>query len=217
MISTLAGFSIASRLSSPGVDFDAIAETAIKEPEAIDQLFVALASKTAAVKYGAGKVLRLVSERAPELLYPRFDDLFRLFEGENTILRWGATRIIGNLAAVDSAGRIEKRFKRFFAPLSGREMIGAANVIAAAVRIAEAKPRLAARIEREILRVETGAYATPECRNVAIGHAIRALDRICALLPDRKAVVDFAARQIQNTRPATRRKAQQFLKRWAAA
>jgi hypothetical protein len=47
---------------------------------------------------------------------------------------------------------------------------------------------------------------------VAIGHAIVALGAILPLLRDPTPVVRFVRRQIRNRRPATRKKAERFLK-----
>ena len=189
---------------------------AAKTPPRIERLFERTRSAEPRVKYAAAKALRKISEERPQTIYPYFDDLLRLFENENTFLRWGATLTLGNLAAVDRDGRFEKVLDRFLAPIMGREMIGAANVIIAASQIAAAQPHLAARIASEILKVEQAVYKTPECRNIAIGHAIRALDRFTAVLPDCAPVLAFVTRQLSNPRQATRRKAERFLKRWAA-
>lgn len=182
----------------------------------IEALLEGLRSPTAGVKYGSAKSLRLLSEQSPGRLYSHFDLFFGLFEGDNTFLRWGATRILGNLAAVDREGKLDAAFDRFFAPILGRELIGAANVINAAARIALAKPRLADRISGEILKVEGASYRTPECRNVAIGHAVQSLDRFVPHVTLREPVMEFVKRQLDNPRPATRRKAERFLKRWPA-
>jgi hypothetical protein len=73
-------------------------------------------------------------------------------------------------------------------------MIGAANVMSAAAQIACAKPHLSDRIAREMLKVSRAAYARPECRNVAIGHALRAFDRFFPLLQNQRPVLAFARR-----------------------
>jgi hypothetical protein len=185
-------------------------------PEQIGALFEGLGSKTPRVRYGAAKALRMVSEQAPDLLYPRWDSFVRLLENENAFLRWGATQILGHLAAVDREDQIEPLLKRFFAPIVGQEMIGAANAIAAAADIVLAKPHLADRIVKEILKVERASYRTPECRNVAIGHAIRSFDRFFRHVGNKRPVLAFVTRQLDNPRPATRKKAERFLKRWAA-
>lgn len=181
--------------------------------EGIQDWLRGLDSSEARVKYGSSKALRLASRQSPALLYPHFNRFAGLLAGGNTILRWNATRTLGYLAAVDRDGKLEKMFARFFAPLQGHEMIGAANTIAAGADIALAKPRLADRIARELLKVETATYATPECRNVAAGHAIRALGRFYGLLRRRAPVLAFVQRQLDNPRPATRRHAERFLRR----
>jgi hypothetical protein len=172
-----------------------------------------LDASEARVKYGSSKALRLASRQSPASIYPHFNRFASLLAGDNTILRWNATRTLGYLAAADCDGQLEKIFARFFAPIRGHEMIGAANTIAAGADIALAQPRLADRISRELLKVETATYATPECRNVAAGHAIRALGRFFELLRRRAPVLAFVRRQLNNPRQATRRHAERFLRR----
>jgi hypothetical protein len=206
---------MAARFSSPGADCNAIAGSVLKKPERAGQLVECLKHQRASVKYGSAKTLRLISEHEPELLYPWFDDFWRMFHGDNTILRWNSIRILGNLAAADRKGKLESVLDRFLAPICGPELIGAANVMAAAARIAAAKPHLADRIAEGILMVGSARYATAECRNVAAGHAIRALEQIFTLLENRPAVMEFVRGQKNNSRPATRTKAEKFLRKWA--
>ena len=85
--------------------------------------------------------------------------------------------LIGCLAAVDRRGAVTRILDRYLAPLRGPDLITAANVIAGAARIATAKPRLADRIAKALLGVSRARYATPECRNVALGAAIEDLPR----------------------------------------
>ena len=80
------------------------------------------------------------------------------------------------------------------------------------IPIALAKPYLADRIARAIRTVERAEYQKPECRNVALGHAILALQKIFALLHDQHAAELFVRRQQRNPRNATRAKARQFAK-----
>jgi hypothetical protein len=184
------------------------------EPSQVDVLCSRLADRSPRVKYGSAKTLIHLSEETPGALYPRFDFFANLLDGESTILRWNAARIVANLAPVDSDAKIEKVFDHFFAPILGKEMIGAANTMQAGAVIALAKPHLAGRIAAEILKVGKARYATSECRNIAIGHAITALDRFFTLIPDQKPVVAFVRRQLDNSRPATRKKAEKFFKKW---
>lgn len=173
-----------------------------------------LDAKPARVKYGSSKALRLAGRESPELVVPYFDRFVELLNGDNTIQRWNAIWTVGHLARADREGRIDRILRSFCAPIRGPQMIAAANTIGAVAEIAAAKPYLADRIAGEILKVEQAIYATPECRNVAIGHAIRALEGMFSFLKRRRAVVEFVSRQLHNTRPGTRRKAEHFLRRW---
>lgn len=175
-----------------------------------------LDATAARVKYGSSKALRMASQESPELVYPHFDRFVKLLSGDNTIQRWNAIWTIGHLAAADRGNRIEKILRRFLAPISGPELVGAANTIRAAAEIALAKPHLADPIARAILKVERASYATPECRNVAIGHAILSLDRFFPLIERKHKVMVFIERQLRNPRPATRRKAEKFRRKWLA-
>jgi hypothetical protein len=63
-----------------------------------------------------------------------------------------------------------------------------------------------------VLNVDRARYQSPECRNVAIGHAVLALGDFFDLLQHPAPVLRFVRKQIKNSRPATRKKAEQFLK-----
>ena len=194
-------------------DKDAIADKVVRQPELLAEVFEGLKSDTPEIKYGCSKVLRLVSERKPAVLYPSLDLFVGLLDCDNSFLKWDAARIVGNLAAVDSRKRIERMLDRYLQPIRGDVMITAANVIGSAAKIALAKPGLADKIARQILKVEKAEYQTAECRNVAIGHAITSLDRFFDLISQKQAVVRFVRRQLTNRRNAVRKKATEFLKR----
>jgi hypothetical protein len=99
-------------------------------------------------------------------------------------------------------------------PSPARILIDAANTMRGAAAIGAAKPYLADTIARHILEVERATYATPECRNVAIGHAINSLDRLFPIIAGKRDVQLFVSRQMDNTRTATRKKAERFLRKW---
>ena len=93
----------------------------------------------------------------------------------------------------------------------GPEMIAAANIIGSAPKIARAFPDLADRIKDEILKVQKAKYKTPECRNVAIGHALTALNSFYDLITEREAVLNFVKKQLKNSRQPVANKAGKML------
>jgi hypothetical protein len=194
-------------------DKDAITARIVRQPELISVLLEGLKSDKPEIKYGCSKVLRLVSEQKPAVLYPNLDLIIGLLDSDNTFLKWDAARIVGNLAAVDSRKRIERILDHYLQPIRGDVMITAANVIGSAAKIALAKPELADKIARQILKVEKAEYQTAECRNVAIGHAITSLGQFFDHVSRKQAVMKFVRRQLTNRRHAVREKAAEFITR----
>ena len=196
-----------------GSDKEAIAAKVARSPAALAQVFEGLSAAKANLKYGCAKVLEVISERNPQVLYPKFDRFVELLGHSNKILQWEAIRIIASLSDVDSKNKVEKILDTYSAPIGGPVMITAANVIKGAAKIALAKPHLTGRIVRKFLSVEKGRYQTGECRNVILGHAIEGLELLFEQIEDRKPVLRFVRRQEKNTRNATRRKAERFLRK----
>lgn len=202
-----------SRLARKGTNPEAIAELALRQGTLLPALLEGLDAAEAPVKFGCAKVLRLLSEKAPALLYPHVDFFIGLFHSENAFLQWDAIRIVANLAAVDEWGRIEQILDEYLEPIRGTVMVTAANTIQGAATIALAKPALADTIARAILKVQWAKYQTDECRNVAIGHAIESLDRFYDRIGIQREVLEFVQRETNNSRNATRKKAIAFLEK----
>ena len=207
---------LARHFSNPGIEYGPIVKDARKRPELIEALISATGSGAAPMRFGSAKALALLAAEAPILMYPYFAFFAALLDSPNSILRWNAARVLASLAPVDRENKLDPLLEKYLSPIDGSQMIGAANVIRWSAEIALAKPALADRIARAILRVRAATYATGECRNVAIGHAIRALGSFYHLITDQPAVLAFVQAQQRNSRPATRSKALAFCKKHAA-
>jgi hypothetical protein len=206
-----------ARISRLALNPAQLAHKAIRYPRLLVSVAESLKADKPRIKYGCAKALRIISELRPDVLYPHFDFFVGLLDHENKILQWDAAYVLSHLARADDDDKFEAIFARYFSPIPGSVMITAATVIQGGARIAQVKPHLADRIAAEVLRVATARYRTPECRNVAIGHAIRSLGAILPLLRDPAPAVRFVRRQTRNRRPATRKKAEQFLKAYSGS
>jgi len=201
------------QLARKGADAEKLAAGVIENPQLLPEVLDGLESETARVRYGCAKVLRIVSDREPRLLYPRMGFFIELLDSENRIMQWEAIYVIANLASVDKKKRIEEIFDRYFAPISGPVLITAANVVRGGAKIAAAKPQLTEKVAKEILKVEKARYKTEECRRIALGHAIEAFDQFYDGIKNKKPVIGLVRRQLESPRNATKKKAQRFLKR----
>jgi hypothetical protein len=164
-------------------------------------------------KFRTAKALIALSGKDPFALLPFFDDFRRLMDTENNIIKWSVYRILANLACADRRGRIAAILEEYLAPIKGPVMVTAANAILGGAKIAAAHKELAPRIASAILGVERARYKTAECRNVAIGHALTALETMGDDVKRSARVVAFVKRQTRNRRAGTRKKAEAFLGR----
>jgi hypothetical protein len=199
--------SLVDRIARPGSNPQTIATRLARTAGDLSPLLAGLHDSRARARYGCAKVLVLLSQSHPERVYPLWDAVEELMGDENKIMCWTAMKIIANLAPADSQGRIGGILPRLLAFIDGPVMITAANAIQAAAAIAIAKPDLAEKIVKGILRVEKANYQTEECRNIAIGHALAALRELGLSPRLAAAVAAFAQRQTSNPRNSTRRKA----------
>jgi hypothetical protein len=208
--------SLAEALSARAPNLQGLARQVEGDPQLLLAAIDTLGSVSPRIRFSASKLLRLVSEKSPEVLYPHFESFVRMLRDKNSILRWNAILALGNLAAADHGKKLDAILDTYLEPISGKSLIDAANTIRGAAAIAQAKPYLADEIAKAILAVEQARYATRECRNVAIGHAINALSEFFPSLLNQDRVLLFVRRQKKNPRRATSDKARKFLAKWPA-
>ena len=196
-----------------------LVDLVIKNPSAINELISALETEKSNIKFSYEKILRLISEKKPELIYPYFDFFVKLLDSENNFLKWGAIITIANLTAVDEGNKFDRVFKKYYQPIAGPVMVTAANIVRNSWKIALAKPYLAVKITGEILKVPKGEYInrgkiSAECKNVVCGKAIDSLSLFYERIENKKPVLDFVKKQLNNRRIPVRRKAEKFLKKF---
>jgi hypothetical protein len=209
---------IEDEISKKGFDAEKIAGQVINEPDCIAGLIDGIKAAKGTLRYGYEKVLRLVSERKPELIYPYFDVYTELLDSDNSFIKWGTILTIANLVEVDKEKKFEKIFEHYYCPITGPVMVTAANIIGSSEKIVSARPQLTARITDEILKVEKAKYymhgtLSPECRNVAMGHAIDTFFTIFDKIENKDAVIKFVRKGLDNSRKSVVKKAEKFLKR----
>jgi hypothetical protein len=173
-----------------------------------------LSSADPSVKYGCSREVLALAREDPAALYPERDAFVALLDSDNRILRWTAIGVVGALAKVDRSADIGAWVDRLIGFLNTDNMITANNAIAALADIALARPEYRPKITAELIRVEGYDYDTPECRNIAIGKAIMGMGVYFSGLDDKKTALDFVRRQAGNSRHATKKKAEQFLKKY---
>jgi len=191
-----------------------LAEKVMKNPNLLPELLNWISLTNPRVKYGSAKILRILSEKDPCMLYSRMDFFEDLLGSENNILKWTAIDVIANLTTVDSHNKFNKMFKKFYSHLDDGSLITAGHVVDNSGTIARAKPELQDEITKELLRVEIIPLPTEECRSILIGKTISAFDAYYDKIGEKDKVVSFIKQHLNNSRNATKAKAEKFLEKY---
>lgn len=112
--------------------------------------------------------------------------------------------------------KFDEIFKKYHSFLSADSMITVAHVVDNSGKIAKARPHLAQRIASELLKLEkipTKPQPTQECKNILLGKIILAFDMYFDQIENKDDMISFVKRQGNNTRNATKVKAEKFLKK----
>jgi len=207
---------ISKELGKKEIEAADIAYKVVKNPELLPELFDGISSATTRARFASAKILRMLSEKNPEILYPSMDFFVYLLDSENNILKWNAMDIVANLTVIDTENKFNRLFKKFYGYLYDGSLITAGHVVDNSGKIALAKPEFQNEITKELLKVEKIPRPTEECRNILIGKTIKAFDAYYGEVKDKghkDKMISFVKSQLGNPRNATKSKAEKFLRK----
>ncbi|MCK5559034.1 MAG: hypothetical protein KAJ51_00510 [Thermoplasmata archaeon] len=190
-----------------------IAKQAIGNPKLIPELIAGISAGTAGVRFKSAKILRAISDQNPNVLYSNMEFFIRLLGHDNNIIKWNAQDVIANLTTVDKKNNFDKIFKKYYQYLYDESMVTAAHVIDNSGIIAVAKPKLQTKITTELLKIDQTSHSS-ECKNILKGKAILSFGKYYGQLKNKEQVLNFVKKQLKNRRPATKKKAEKFLKKY---
>jgi hypothetical protein len=195
------------------VSVESIAKKVINDNRLIDELLELTSSEKANIKYKSLKVLTLLSEQKSELLYPEWDFFVNLLDNENTFLRTIGATIIANLTRVDEEQKFENILEKYYSLLEDESMINAANVAQRSGIISKAKPHLQEEITNKLMDIDKTHHSS-ECKNIIKGKAILSFNEYFDEYHDKEKIIEFTKRELNNTRSATKKKAEKLIKKW---
>ncbi len=191
---------------------DSMVRKAAKDKKLLSEVLAGISSEKPPIKYKSGKTLMILSEEHPEILYPKWDHFVALLGSENTFMKSIGIRILSNLTRVDAKNKFDKIFNKFYGLLNDESMITAASVVGHSGMIARSKPKLQDKITNKLLGIDK-THHSPECKNIIKGKAILSLGEYFEEARNKEKIIEFVRKELKNTRPATRKKAEKFLKK----
>jgi hypothetical protein len=179
----------------------------------VERYLSRLSSDKPDVKYPAAKKLIEISETDPESLYPHMQVFLDLLSSKNSILKWTAIDVVSHLCCIDKDNHVDRLLKTFVDFLRGGKLITANHAVAALSHIASKMPEYRSFVTNELLKCEKYKYETGECHNIVMGKVIQALGSYLNPADTDARIFEFIKRQTSNTRAATGKKAETFLRK----
>jgi hypothetical protein len=200
-------------IEKKNVTAESLAKKVPKDKKLLNEVIAGLTSDKPQIRYKCGKVLMILSKENPKVIYPKWDEFVKLLKNDNTFMKSIGITIIANLTRVDNKNRFDKIFDRFYGLLDDDSMITASNIAGLSGMIAQAKPKLQTKITNRLMNIDKTHHSL-ECRNIIKGKVILSFDEYFEETRNKKKIIEYVKGELENSRPATKRKAEKFIKKW---
>lgn len=202
-----------SELNRKSISLKKVAKKAMEDKAVLSELLQGVLSKKEKIRFNSFKVLSLISEERPERLYPEWDFFADLLTSPNTCFKYIAIYIIANLARDDPKNRFENIFNKYYALLDDKSIIPPAHVAANSAKIALAKPDLQTKITNRLLGIDK-THHEPGRKDLIKSYIIEAFSELFEGAKNKKKILQFIREQRESKSPRTKKKAEEFLKKW---
>jgi hypothetical protein len=204
--------SVISDLIDKRIDVENAALTAMKDNFVISELIEGIQSSNDPIRYNSFKVILLISEKHPKLLYPHWSLFEKMLISDNSYFKDIAIQIMANLGKVDTENRFEKIFDKYFGELHSEKTMVAAHVASNAGKIALAKPALQPLITNKLINIDT-IYSGKQI-DLIKSYVIEAflVYYDTTDVKDKDRISEFIKKEVSNRSPRTRRAAAAFQK-----
>lgn len=201
-----------SGLQSKDINPKDYAEKLIYNSDLISLYLDGLLSKNETYRYNCFKVLNLVSEKKPELLYPHWNFFVNHLNSVNNYHKMSAVIIIANITAVDKKQRFENIFDDFFGNLKSKKTIVTIYIVKSSSKIINYKPNLEKKITDLLINIEN--IHTGKQIELVKSAVIESFSEIFNKSSKKDEIFSFVRNQFDSTSPKTKKAAKEFLNKW---
>lgn len=197
-------------LNNKNINIVNIAKKALKDEKILSGLLEGILSKNEIIRSNCFKVLMLLSEEHPLLLYSKWDYFVELLYNDNAFLKFMAVQLIANLTNIDKENKFNKIFNKYY-DLLNDSVIVAGHITANSGKIARAKPELQIKITNKLLNIDK---TSQKHKDLIKSGAIESFSEYFNESKERKKIIEFVKKQLNCESPKTRKTAKKFLKEW---
>lgn len=198
-------------LEKKDIDLDVYVKELYEKPVLINQYLEGLLSKNETYRYNCFKILYIISEKKPNMLYPHWDFFIHLLKSENDYHKMSAVLIIANLIKVDRDDRFVKIFDLFYKNLKSKKTIVPIYIVKSSGKIVNFKPKLEEKITNLLLNIEK-IYPGEQIELIKSA-VIESFSEFINKVKNKEKIIFFVKKQLNSKSPKTRKNAKLFLSR----
>jgi len=199
-------------LQKKDIDPKDYAKKIIKKPDLIKQYLEGFLSKNETYRYNCFKVIFIVSEENPDILYPYWEFFENHLRSKNNYHKMSAVLIIANLTSVDKEKKFERLFDEFYGYLKSEKTIISIYIVKSSGKIAKSKPHLINKITKILLNIEK-IHPGKQIELVKSA-VIESFSDYFKKIENKKEVIAFVKKQTNSSSPKTRKIAKDFLNKY---
>lgn len=187
--------------------------TALKDPKLIAELLNNLLLKDDTVRYNSHKVLLIISENEPEILYPQWDFFVDLLKSKNNFHKVIGIQILANLTKVDIQNKFEDIFETYCDLLDATSVMTASHLAANLGKIAKVKPNLRQKLTDVLLNINETHHESSR-KDLIKASVIESFIEYFNEIKNKEDIIKFVEAQLDSESPKTRKIADKFLKKF---
>jgi len=201
-----------SELLKKDINPEKHANKLIESPNEISQYLDGLLSKNETYRYNCFKVINIVSEKKPDVIYPHWDFFKNHLKSDNNYHKMSAVTILANLTAVDKEYRFKEIFNEYFGNLKSEKTIVPIYVVKSSGKIASFKPEFKDKIIELLLDIEN-IYSGKQIELLKSA-VIESFSELYDKAQKKNKIVSFVKKQLKSESPKTRKAAREFINKW---
>ena len=193
---------------------ESVNKKAIEDPKILAELINNLIAKDEIIRYNSHKVLLIISQNKPEVLYPHWDFFADLLKSQNNFHKVIGIQILANLTKIDTKDKFEEIFDIYCDLLNVKSVMTAGHLAANLGTIAKVKPNLRDKLTKVLLSIDKTNHEISR-KDLIKAYAIESFNEYFNKIENKEEIIKFVKAQLDCKSPKTRKAAEKFLKKYS--
>ncbi|MFX1589602.1 MAG: hypothetical protein ACFFC1_15740 [Promethearchaeota archaeon] len=192
---------------------ESIINKTLKDPKILAELINNLIAKDETIRYNSHKVLLIISQNKPEVLYSQWDFFADLLKSQNNFHKVIGIQILANLTKIDTKNKFEEIFDTYCKLIDAKSVMTAGHLAANLGTIAKVKPNLREKLTNVLLNIDKTHHELSR-KDLIKAYVIESFNEYFNEIEDKGEVIEFVKAQLDSKSPKTRKAAEKFLKKY---